>query len=123
MLLQEHIIFINPTSILSNIIFIQRKSTYYELFALIQPLFPIRKDYFHQNKMHLDIIHCILAKGKSSFHFSYSMISSIFHQHSIETAGAQTAGAQKSRTLDSSSSSFDCNDTRIIFINGHVCKN
>src|SRR6218665_1047395 len=28
MLLEEHIIFINPTSILSSIIFIQRKSTY-----------------------------------------------------------------------------------------------
>src|SRR6218665_854360 len=74
MLLQEHVIFINPTSILSIIIFIQRRSSYCEFFALIQPLFPLKKDYFHQNNIHLEITHCILAKGESSFHFSYIVI-------------------------------------------------
>src|SRR6218665_410857 len=39
-------------------------------FALIQSLCPLRKDYFHQNNIHLEIIHCILSKGESSFHFS-----------------------------------------------------
>ena len=73
-LLQEHVAFINPTSILSIIVFIQRKSSYKEYYALIQPLFPLKRDYFHQNKIHLEIIHCILAKGKSSFHLSYIMI-------------------------------------------------
>src|SRR6218665_451516 len=76
MLLQEHIIFINPTSILNIIIFIQRKSTYYELFALSQPLFPLRKYYFHQNNIHLEVTHCMLTKGESSFHFSSIVISS-----------------------------------------------
>src|SRR6218665_2316071 len=98
MLIQEHIIFINPTSIL-NIIFIQRKSTSTDLFAFIQPLFPLRKDYFHQNNIHLELTHCILAKGESSFHFSSILIFSFIPlpsaiQHSIEAAGAQ-----KSRTL------------------------
>src|SRR6218665_4092093 len=51
MLLQEHIIFINPASILCIIIFIQRKSTYYEYFALIQSRFPLRRDYFHKNNI------------------------------------------------------------------------
>jgi len=33
-------------------------------------LFPIRKDYFHQDNIHLEITHCTLAKGESSFHCS-----------------------------------------------------
>ena len=33
------------------------------IFPLIQPLLPLRKDYFHQNKidLHVEIIHCIQA--------------------------------------------------------------
>src|SRR6218665_3220892 len=33
------------------------------IFPLIQPLFPLRKDYFHENNihLHLEIIHCIQA--------------------------------------------------------------
>src|SRR6218665_1563248 len=33
------------------------------IFPLIQPLFPLRKDYFHQNNidLHVEIIHCIQA--------------------------------------------------------------
>src|SRR6218665_1445258 len=46
-----------------SIIFINRKSTYQENFPLIQPLSPLRKDYFHQNNidLHVEIIHCIQA--------------------------------------------------------------
>src|SRR6218665_3287918 len=78
MLLQKRIIFINPTSILGSSIFIQRKSaTYKEFFALMQSLFPLRKDYFHQNNIHSEIIHCILFKGESCFHFRYIMIFSL----------------------------------------------
>src|SRR6218665_707782 len=89
MLIQEHIIFINPTSIL-NIIFIQRKSTSTDLFALIQPLFPLRKDYFHQNNIHLEITHCILAEGESSFHFS-SIVIFFIHPASISTLSKRPA--------------------------------
>jgi len=44
-------------------------------FVCIDPaLFPLRKDYFHQNNIHWEITHCILAKGESSFHFSSIVI-------------------------------------------------
>ena len=43
------------------------------MFALIQPLFPLRKDYFHQNRIHLEIINCMLFKGECSFYFSKIM--------------------------------------------------
>src|SRR6218665_912514 len=48
-----------------SLIFINRKSiyAYQKIFPLIQPLFPLRKDYFHQNNidLHVEIIHCIQA--------------------------------------------------------------
>ena len=46
-----------------GIIFINRKSTYYEFFPMTQPLFWLRKDYFHQNNIDLnvEIIHFIQA--------------------------------------------------------------
>ena len=41
---------------------------------MLQPLFPLSKDYFHQNNIHLEIIHCILSKGEFSYHFNQVMI-------------------------------------------------
>src|SRR6218665_3938873 len=71
------------------------------IFALIKPLFSSEKDYFHQNNsLHLEIIHCNPSKDDYNFHFSWIMIFSLIplSPTPIETACAQTAGPQKSRT-------------------------
>src|SRR6218665_758937 len=48
-----------------GIIFTNRKSQVLRIFPLIQPLFPLGNDYFHQNNIdlhvHVEIIHCMQA--------------------------------------------------------------
>src|SRR6218665_3223409 len=60
-----------------GIIFINRKSKYQEFFPLIQPLFPLGNDYFHQNNidLHVEIIHCIQAIGR---HWSREPITTLY---------------------------------------------
>ena len=46
------------------------------IFALIHLLFPLKKDYFHQNN-NFEIIHCVLSNGECSFHLNYITVFSL----------------------------------------------
>ena len=73
-----------------SIIFINRKSIILlRIFQLIQPLFPLRKDYCHHNNidLHVEIIHCIQAIWRHWYREPITTLSrpSIFMSRFIRT--------------------------------------